>query len=200
MKLCLYCGTFNPIHRAHIAIANYVKSNFYFDLIMFIPAYIPPHKNIDKDLAVHRLNMVKAAISGINEFSVNDIEFQSEENSYTYNTIQKLYKQNNDIEGKINFIIGTDAFSKIETWYRADDLKKIIDFIVFTRENNFNPGTFNSLRDRGYNFQLAKMPFMDISSTELRNRIKKGCEISGFVPRQVEYYIKKNELYKNENN
>ncbi|MBR1680344.1 nicotinate (nicotinamide) nucleotide adenylyltransferase, partial [bacterium] len=173
MKLCLYCGTFNPIHNAHIAVANYVKSHFDFDLILFIPAYIPPHKNIDKILANHRLNMVKNSVENIFGFSVSDIEFQSEQNSYTFNTVKKLYEMY-DIDGKINFIIGTDAFKKIETWYQAEDLKNLVEFIVFTRENDFDIHSLDYLKTKGYKFKSTKMPFIDISSTELRNKIKSG--------------------------
>lgn len=200
MKLCLYCGTFNPIHNAHLAVARYVKSNFNFDLILFIPAYIPPHKNINKILAHHRFNMVKAAIDGQEGFAISDIEFQSEGNSYTVKTLKKLYELRDDIEGKINFIIGTDAFRKIDTWYHTEELKNLVDFILFTRENNFDINDLNYLKERGYNFKFAKMPFMDISSTEIRNKIRNGESISAFVPKFEEDYIIKNGLYKDENN
>lgn len=199
MKLCLYCGTFNPIHNAHIAVANYVKSHFDFDLILFIPAYIPPHKNIDKILANHRLNMVKNSVENIFGFSVSDIEFQSEQNSYTFNTVKKLYEMY-DIDGKINFIIGTDAFKKIETWYQAEDLKNLVEFIVFTRENDFDIHSLDYLKTKGYKFKSTKMPFIDISSTELRNKIKSGQDISDYVPECVAGYIERNGLYKDENN
>ena len=200
MKLCLYCGTFNPIHNAHIAVANYVKSNFDFDLILFIPSYIPPHKNIDKILANHRFNMVKLALEDYSSFKVSDIEFKSEQNSYTYNTIKKLYELYNDIDNKINFIIGTDAFRNIEHWYRAEELKNLVEFIVFVRENDFKSEDFEILREKGYNFKFTKMPFVNISSTNIRNYIKNDQSISNLLPEKVENYIIRNGLYKNENN
>jgi len=195
MKLCVYCGTFNPIHNAHIEVAKYVKANFDFDLILFIPAYKPPHKDIKNDASMHRFNMVKAAISGIKGFEISDIEFKSEENSYTFNTITKLYEVYPEIEGKINFIIGTDAFRKIQTWYRINDLKDLVEFVVFTRENNFMQEDLDNLKITGYNFKYANMPYIDISSTEIRNKIKLNEDISGLVPQSVNSYIKRNGLY-----
>ena len=75
MKLCVFCGTFNPIHNVHLALANYIKTHFKFDTILFIPAYKPPHKHIDDDLANHRYAMVKLAIDGVSGFNISNIEF-----------------------------------------------------------------------------------------------------------------------------
>jgi len=198
MKLCVYCGTFNPIHNAHIEVAKYVKEHYNFDKILFIPAYKPPHK--DTTLSDHRFNMVKLAIQDIDGFEISDIEYKSEENSYTFNTLTKLYEIYPEIEGKINFIIGTDAFRKIKTWYNADGLKPLTKFIVFERENNFNANDFESLKNEGYDFEFAKKTYEDISSTNLRESIVNGKSVQDLVPQAVYSYIIKNGLYKNENN
>lgn len=192
MKLCIFAGTFNPIHKAHIRVASYVADNFGFDKIVFIPAYKPPHKNYDTDMAFHRLNMVELAVKDDLRFSVSDIEYKHEGKSYTYLTIKELYEKYN-IEGKINLIIGTDAFKHIESWYETDKLKKLVDFIVFVRENNFVGLEY--LKQKGYNFQLAKLDFCDISSTDLREKISNGKNISQYVDKEVEEYIKANGLY-----
>ena len=193
MKLCLFAGTFNPIHRAHLAMARYALDNFGFDKILFIPAYKPPHKNYDDNMSMHRLEMVKLATQNNPKFEVSDIEFKREGKSYTYLTIWEILNQiqKND---KISFIIGTDAFEKIETWYETDKLKKLIDFIVFIRENE--TVNLDYLREKGYNFKFANMDFIDISSTELRERIKNQKPINDLVTREVEEYIYKNGLYK----
>lgn len=193
MNLCIFAGTFNPIHRAHLAMAEYALDNFGFDKIIFIPAYKPPHKNYDDNMSMHRLEMVKLATKNNPKFEVSDIEFKREGKSYTYLTILEILNQiqKND---KISFIIGTDAFEKIETWYETDKLKKLIDFIVFIRENE--TVNLDYLREKGYNFKFANMDFIDISSTELRERIKNRKPINDLVTREVEEYIYKNELYK----
>ena len=200
MRLCVYCGTFNPIHNVHLAVANFVKKNFKFDTILFIPAYKPPHKNIDDDLANHRFNMVKLAIEGCDKFSISNIEFRHERFSYTVNTMEELYKMFPNIEGKISFIIGTDAFRQIESWYETEKLKDLVNFIVFPREDNFKEESLNRQRMLGYNFVCVNMPFINLSSTVLRSRIRNGKPIGNLIPKNVQDYIEKNGLYKNEIN
>ena len=209
MKLCLFAGTFNPIHKAHLAMAEYALDNLGFDRILFIPAYKPPHKSYDDNMSMHRLEMVKLATQNNSKFEVSDIEFKREGKSYTYLTVLEILKNLYDYKSpkqvrddrlltnleKISFIIGTDAFEKIETWYETDKLKKLIDFIVFVRENE--TVNLDYLKEKGYNFQFSKMKFLDISSTELRNRIKNNEPIKDLVTKEVEEYIYKNGLYGN---
>ena len=194
MKLCVYCGTFNPIHNVHLAVANYVKTHFDFDNILFIPAYKPPHKEIDDELASHRYEMVKIAIEGEGKFNISNIEFRNERFSYTFYTIEQLYKMY-PVERKISFIIGTDAFRQIESWYRTEELKEMVDFLVFPREDNFRPESLERLRSEGYNFICVNMPFINLSSTVLRSRIKNGKSIGALIPKNVQEYIKKQGLY-----
>lgn len=196
MKLCVYFGTFNPIHNAHLAVANYVRSNYDFDVILFVPAYKPPHKEIDDELAHHRLNMVKMAIANESLYNMSSIEYSNSRFSYTYITIQELYKRYPGIEGKINFIIGSDAFREFDTWYEAEELKKIIKFIVFLREKDLKLDYFDYLKEQGYDFEMAKLPFIDLSSRVIRSRVKKGKPITGLVPQNVIEYIREHELYK----
>lgn len=193
MKLCIFAGTFNPIHNAHLMIVQYAADNFGFDKILFIPAFKPPHKDYDNNLSEHRFNMVKLAIENNPHFEISDIEFQRESKSYTYLTILELYKLYN-VDGKINMLIGTDAFEKIESWYETDKLKELVDFIVFVRENE--KVNFDKLKEKGYNFKFAKMPFCDISSTEIRQKIQTNQSIQNLVTKEVKEYIEKNGLYK----
>ena len=196
MKLCVFQGTFNPIHVAHLKMADYVLENYGFDKIIFIPAYRPPHKNYDITLTPHRFKMVELAALSNPNFKVSDIEYKKERNSYTYLTILELYKKYN-IEGKINFIIGTDAFKKIDTWYESDKLKELVNFIVFVRENELDNKKYQELKEKGYNFTFAKMNFQDISSSNIRKNIQEGHDISEFVTDKVKGYIEQNGLYKN---
>lgn len=194
MRLCVFQGTFNPIHKIHLEVAKYAKEHYNFDNILFIPAYIPPHKNIDKKLADHRFNMVKLAISDYNYFNISDIEYKHNTNSYTYNTITELYKKY-DIDGKINFLIGTDAFIKIESWYKTEELKDLVHFIVFKRTDNFNPSDFDKLKEKGYDFEFSQMKYTDVSSTELRQNVKNGKSINDLELPKVKEYIKEHGLY-----
>ncbi len=195
MKLCVFQGTFNPIHNAHIRVAKFAYNHKDFDKILFIPAAKPPHKAYNPNLSLHRYNMVKLAIEKYNEFDISDIEFKLQGKSYTYNTICELYKLY-PIEEKINFLIGTDAFREIEFWYRTDDLKKLVKFIIFIRDSEFSEKEFSELKEKGYNFEFMPLEFADISSTDIRNRIKENKPVTGLIDNKVEEYIKENGLYK----
>lgn len=198
MNICLFCGTFNPVHNAHIRMAQYVLRKFDFEKVIFIPSYIPPHKTTQGVSAENRMEMVRLAINGQKRFEVSDIEFQlaqKYEKSYTYLTILELRKLFNT-EEKFNFIIGTDAFEKIESWYEADKLKGLLKFIVSRREDDCDLSRFDYLREKGFDFDFTNLAFYDISSTELRNKISRGESISDLVPAAVEDYIIENGLYR----
>lgn len=197
MKLCVFQGTFNPIHSVHLAMANYVLNVYDFDTILFIPAYKPPHKEFDDDLANHRLQMVKIAIEGENSFGISNIEFQNERYSYTYLTIEELYRRYK-IDGKINFIIGMDAFREVTEWYEADKLKKIVHFIVFPRGIDLDRERIVLMQSKGYDFSIAKMEYIPVSSSGIREKIKNGQNVGSIVPPKVLEYIHQNGLYKEE--
>lgn len=195
MRLCVFQGTFNPIHKVHLEVAKFAKEYYNFERILFIPAYIPPHKSVDKNLALHRFNMVKLAISEYNGFDISDIEYKREGNSYTYNTILELRKAYNITDEKINFLIGTDAFIKIRTWYNTEKLKELVHFIVFKRTNEFNKDDFNELRGFGYDFEFAPMNYIDVSSTRLRENLGNGISINDMELPKIREYIKEHGLY-----
>lgn len=194
MKLCVFQGTFNPIHNAHLAMANYTKNAFDYDTILFIPAYKPPHKEFDDDMSNHRYAMVKLAVSGERYFGISNIEFQNERFSYTYLTIQELYKRYK-VDGKIGFIIGFDAFREITEWFEADKLKELVHFIVFKREGEVDTDRLALLHYKGYNYTLASMPAIDISSTGVREKLATRQPVGQLVPQAVLEYINGNGLY-----
>ena len=187
MTICVFPGTFNPIHNAHILMAEFALKHFDFEKIIFIPAYLPPHKEIQSELATHRLEMVKLATAHHPKFDVSDIEYKSEGKSYSLITVQKLIEQYK-LKTRLNFIIGTDAFAKINTWYKAEELKKLVHFIVFPR-NTVKINT-EELKQQGGDFEVINWECKDISSTEIRNGEKFDTN------KNVEVYIKNNELYK----
>lgn len=182
MNLCIFPGTFNPIHYGHLKMAEYALEKYNFEKIIFIPSYIPPHKEVDRDLATHRFKMVELAIKDNKRFEISDIEYRSEGKSYSLITVQKIIEQYN-IKSRLNFIIGTDAFAKINSWYKAEELKELVHFIVFPR----NGDTIEHIK--GWDYELTDMDLVDISSTEIR----KGTTDS---IKQVEEYINNYGLYK----
>lgn len=169
MKLCIFAGTFNPIHRAHLKMAQLALDKYGFDKILFIPAFNPPHKHTT--LCEHRYKMVELAIKNHLQFEISDIEYKREGKSYTYLTILELYEKY-DIEGKINFIIGKDSVDNFDTWYEAEKLKELIEFVPFDRTPE------------------------DISSSQIRQRVKENKPIDDLVTKEVGDYIERHGLYK----
>ena len=190
MKKCYIFGTFNPIHNSHLKIADYLLTQG-FDKAVFVPAYRPPHKEFNEVQAKNRLKMVKLAVKNHKNFEVDDIEFKRKTPSYTFDTIKQLFQGE-----RINFAIGTDAFEKIESWYEIDKLKNMLNFLVFDRQDNFNPHKFDYLKQKGFVFEIMKMPFTDVSSTEIREKIKNGEDFSTLVDKNVLKYIYEHEIFK----
>ena len=199
MKLCLFQGTFNPIHNAHLMICEYAKKNFDYDKILLIPAARPPHKAFDESFSQHRLKMAELAVKDIDYIDVSGIEYEREGLSYTLPTVEEIYEKY-PVEGMINFIIGTDAFMNIESWYQSDKLKNLLDFVLFVREDEkslkADETYLQKLKEKGYNYKMMKMPFVDISSTQIRNNIHNSIPIKSLVPKGVEKYIDKYGLYR----
>ena len=189
MKKCYIFGTFNPIHNSHLKIAEYLLTQG-FSRAVFVPAYCPPHKESGENNAKERLEMVKLAVKNNKNFEVSDIEFRRKTPSYTYDTIKQLYKGE-----RINFAIGTDAFEKIETWYKIDKLKEMLNFLVFERQTDFNPEKFEYLKQKGFVFQIMKMPFENVSSSEIRKKYKNGEDFSTMVDKNVLKYMYEHEVF-----
>ena len=189
MSICIFPGTFNPIHNGHLKMAEFALEKYNFDKIIFIPAYLPPHKIIDKGLATHRYKMVELAIKSNSKFEISDIEYKSNGKSYSLITVKKIIEQYK-ISDKLNFIIGTDTLINLDSWYKADELKKLVHFIVFPRTGSILKQDFDNLKKQGWDFEITEMECVDVSSTEIRTN--KNNKIDS----QVEKYINENKLYK----
>ncbi|MBU1613802.1 nicotinate-nucleotide adenylyltransferase [bacterium] len=184
-------GTFNPIHLGHLLAAKEAKEKFGLTRVIFIPSYLPPHKE-DKDLisAKHRFNMTSVALDGREGFSISDIEIKRGGKSYAIDTIRefrKIYGPKTDFY----FIVGVDAINEIDTWKDFDQLIKICRFIGVAR-----PGSELCLVQEYLKaVSLLNVRTLPISSTEIREKIRKGMPINDLVPRKVAEYIFKHRLY-----
>lgn len=193
-------GTFDPIHYGHLVLAECIKSDFKLDKIIFIPAGIPPHKmNLKISGNKHRYAMTALAVASNPNFEISDIEVNSEEVSYTINTLQKL-KDAMGAEAELFFITGADAVFDMEHWKDIGLLLASFQIIVGTR-----PGHKNAMLDQKiamlnekYNSDIkkAEIPGIAVSSTDIRNRAAEGKTIKYLVPEPVERYIMENRLYK----
>lgn len=188
MRIGILGGTFNPIHIGHLILAEEVREKLRLDKVLFVPTYIPPHKqNSNVAAAVERLCMVKAAIKGNRDFSASDIEIKRKGRSYTIDTVKAFNKKFQGDE--LYFITGSDLLKYLDEWRDFRELLKLVKFVVATR-----PG-----------YPLEKIPSyvqrvgiraVDVSAFEIRERIKKSKSFRYLVPEAVFEYINKKKLYK----
>ncbi len=206
----LFGGTFNPVHKAHIAVAEIALRKCSLDEIIFIPAASPPHKNNSIASFGHRQKMVQRAVAGYPAFSVSLIEEKLTSPNYTIDTITALSSVYPP-KTYFTFIMGADAFLDIESWKEYEKLLGMVNLILLPRRGVFNEKICPLLQKLGYRQQnghwilaganrsvcfLSCVP-PGLSSTEIRRRIAEGklSGLSQLVDLQVLDYIKANGLY-----
>jgi len=186
MRVAIFGGTFDPVHSAHLEIAREALDYFHLDQVLFVPAAHPPHKSAHKHTPYeHRYKMVELACSGEPRFQPSRVE-EGNERSYSIHTIERLKSQRPQDDWC--FLIGSDAFADIRTWYRWEDVVRAIHFLVVSRPgHNYYapPGAHVSRLDNA----------LRISSSELRRTLAKG-ESPREIPGAVLEYIRENRLYR----
>jgi len=188
-KVGIFGGTFDPIHLGHLITAQSVREIRKLDKIIFIPAFISPHKNdVTTSSAEDRLNMIKLAVKGIPFFDFSDIEVKKGGVSYTVGTLRELKM----IYDKIEFIIGYDNIFTFHTWKEPDEIVKLASIIVLKRKSSHPP----LFEDKYYHQAVfVQTRGIEISATDIRERVKKGMPINFLVPPIVMEYIYKQKLY-----
>jgi len=209
-------GTFNPVHLGHLAAAEEVRDRLKLDKVLFVPSFLPPHKSEeDMPSAVQRQEMVRLAIKGNPHFTVSDVEIRRGGRSYTVDTIEALHKVHPGAE--LYFITGLDSFLEIGTWKEWERLMELCSFVVLSREGcrfrdisklaflNAPEHELAALDGRekeeavfrtgNMRVHLERIPFYDISSTDIRARLRAGRSIKYHLPDAVEHYIIENKLY-----
>jgi len=210
-RIGLFGGTFNPVHIGHLRCAEEIREQFSLHRIIFVPAFMPPHKKQPGVSAQHRCEMARLAIAGNPCFELSDIELQREGNSYSCDTIE-YFRRRSSPGSELFFIIGSDAFSEVHTWRRYPEFFEQCGFIVMNRAgvcaaSPFNlPGDaarmFTRLDENTYEHRSgtricsAMVSSLDVSSTDIRTRAACGRTISYLVTPTVERYIQENLLYR----
>ncbi len=200
-KIGILGGTFNPIHNAHIAIAYAAKDQLSLDEVWFMPAGTPPHKQMDIEVsAKDRIEMVRLAIAPFKGFVLCDIEADKKEPCYTYETLKKI--KHDHKEDSLYFIIGGDSFLQFSSWVKPNKICSYADIVVARRSapSDMDDQTFSQLKEKYESSYKAKFyelewNWMDISSTDIRNRLCQGLDVVDLVPEPVMDYIQKNQLY-----
>lgn len=185
MKVGIFGGSFNPIHNGHLILAEYVREKACLDKIIFIPVGLPCHKEnnlIDSQL---RLKLIKIAIENRTYFQVSDIEIRENKINYTYDTLLKLkelYPHYNFVE-----IIGEDSAVYLHKWKNYEKLIEDTEIYICRRSNY----EYNS---KHKNIKILDTPRIDISSTDIRNRLREGRSIAYLVPEKVENILMEGEI------
>lgn len=198
-KIGIMGGTFNPIHYAHLVLAENAYEQFQLDKIMFLPSKRPAYKPL-KELVSneHRLAMIQAAISKNPHFYVSDLEFHREGNTYTVDTLRQLTKENKTEQ--YYFILGGDSLFHLEQWKEPDEILKLCHLIVAIRQEIQNKIVLEKKvkeLSKKYKAKIFIMdtPFLDISSSMIRKRLEKKQSIRYFLPEEVLEYIQVHQLY-----
>lgn len=189
----LFGGTFNPLHDAHLRVARCALEQYELSEIVFIPNGIPPHKErmagVDKEA---RYEMVRRTVASTPEFSVSRIEVDREGPSYTIDTIRAL---KDDYPQGICFIVGVDRLLNIGTWREPHELLRSVPFVIAPR-SGFSADVFDVSPFREAKIVPLEMEDVDLSSSSLREKVRRGESIRGWVPDVVAEYIEEHKLYR----
>lgn len=192
-RVGIFGGTFDPIHNGHLITAQSVKEIRNLEKIIFIPAYISPHKQHAKaSNAKHRLNMLKLALDEIPFFECSDFEIKQHTISYTIDTLRE-FKKHYD---KIDLIIGYDNIFQFHTWKDPDEIFKLANVVVLKRKSSHPIDYVDKYVESAH---FVETRGIEISATDIRNRVHAGLPIYYLVPDKVLEYINKNYLYKENN-
>lgn len=190
-------GSFDPIHFGHIHLALQMLELHKLDRVLFCPAFLSPFRGDEPPRATpkQRLEMTALAIKPIEKFSLLDVEVKREETSYTIDTIRSLKKDAENRGKKCHFhlILGEDSLLRLADWKEIKDLLLLAPPLVGSRmpQALSIPESLKPLIQKG----ITKIPVMEISSTEIRERIKKRLYCGHLVPAKVLDYIYENLLY-----
>ncbi len=197
MSIAIFGGTFDPIHFGHLLIAEESYHKVKIEKVIFMPAGNPPHK-VGKSItsAKHRLKMLKLAIADNKHFSYSTLELKKSKTSYTVDTFRFFQKNYNK---DIYFIIGADSLLDMPNWKDAKYLLKNANFIVARRPNFSVKKLKNKDFFRPYidNIYLMNSTLVEISSSLIRENVRKNKFIKYMTPEPVIEYIKENKLYLN---
>ena len=197
-KVGIIGGTFNPIHLGHLIMAERAYEEFELDEILFIPAGVSYFKDqstvLDKKT---RITLTGGAIGDNPHFALSTIECDRAGNSYTYETLEELKRHNPDTQYYL--IIGADSLVQMELWQKPENILRDAIILVAKRQGPTTQEFLDKMESikTKYNADIRIIPctYIDISSTEIRERVKAGKSIKYLVPEVTENYIRKHHLY-----
>jgi nicotinate-nucleotide adenylyltransferase len=203
-------GTLDPIHSGHVAAAAAAQEAFGLPRVLVMPSRVPPHRPVQPVASpFHRFAMTSLAVSGLPCIEASDDELNDEGPSYTVNTLERVHRAGYP-PAQIFFITGADAFADIATWRRYPDVLDLAHFVVVSRpgydigalaarlpdlQARMRPAGAPARTDGSTLILLLQVATPDVSSTAVRDRLRRGDSIGGLVPRLVETHIHQHHLY-----
>ncbi len=182
-KIGIYGGTFDPVHHGHLILAREAVEVLRLEKVIFVPAAVSPHKQAGTAASgAVRVEMVQTAIAGEAVFAMDDWELHRASPSYTFDTVEHLRATNPDAE--FYLIIGEDHLPQLSTWHRFEELRTLVSLVVLERSGAGTEHAFRFIRRQ-----------INISSTDIRNRVASGQSIRYLVPQAVEEIIQREQLY-----
>jgi nicotinate-nucleotide adenylyltransferase len=194
MRLGIYGGTFDPVHYGHLLAAEQCRERCALDELWFVPAAVPPHKQ-DESITPgrQRAEMLELAVAGMPQFRVSRIELERSGTSYTVDTLAELKQL--DPSRVLFLILGADSVSDFPTWREPRRIAELATLLVVNRGRT--PPDLNCLSDLIGSRPpvVVPMPAVDLSSTDIRRRVRERQSIRFMAPRAVEVYIQQHQLY-----
>lgn len=188
MSVAIFGGTFNPVHIGHMFIAEETLRSLHYDKIIFVPAYKPAHKNLSPlDDPYRRLDMLKIATNDFPGFEVEACEIERKGVSYTLDTIHHIIEKYN-VKGKPGLIIGDDLVPGFPHWYKVDELVDLVDVVIARRHAD-------EKLDFKWSHSYIDNIILQVSSTEVRERIENRKACKYLLPNGVYEYIIQQDIY-----
>ncbi len=195
-------GSFDPVHNGHLIVARAVAEARGYQRVMIVPAATPPHKPAARATGRRRVEMLRLATAGDELFEVNEIELRREGPSYTLDTVCQLRGRAGDVE--VHWIVGTDMLADLPKWHRAPEVIAEATIVTAARPgwNDRIEDILSDLADHfgaeaveGIRAGVVRTPLIEISSTDIRRRVRAGLSVRYMVPEPVEVYIAEQGLY-----
>jgi nicotinate-nucleotide adenylyltransferase len=192
MRIGVFGGTFDPLHIGHLVAAQNAKYTARLDRVLFVVANIPGQKEGERPVTDARLRLAVVAevMQGLEGFEASDIEIRRGGRSYTVDTLRELRERYPHDE--LYLIVGADAASQMETWERAEELPSLAQLVVVNRYGYPTPRILSGFESPIF----AEMPWLDISSTDLRERVRDDRPLQFLLPEEAIWAIRRYGLYR----
>lgn len=198
MRIGIYGGTFDPIHYGHLVLAEQCREQCQLDEVWFVPAAHPPHKlEVTISDSKMRCEMIEFAIAGHPHFKLSRLELERSGPSFTVTTLEHLHTE--EASRELFLLIGADSLRDLPQWREPDRILDLATVVAVNRGDQLLPDRSRLEHQLGQRatskLKFVQMPGIDISASDIRQRVASGRSIRYLVPRAVEAYIGQHQLY-----